>query len=122
MVTGVLWWGSLKCRIRDFPFKYGKQVNLDRPKKAKSLDDRLCRSVERGDSLAVNLAVRSLECETSERYKGFLVRSRLKRVPNKAVKCSAFANKEEVRRFPYRYIEFVKSPDGHMLRSNREMH
>ena len=26
--------------------------------------------------------------------------------------------KEEVRR----YIEFVKSPDGHALRSNREMH
>ena len=29
---------------------------------------------------------------------------------------------EKVRRFPDRYIEFFKSPDGHLLRSNREMH
>ena len=28
---------------------------------------------------------------------------------------------EEVRRFPHRNIEFVKSPDGHVPRSNREM-
>ena len=26
-----------------------------------------------------------------------------------------------MQRFPYRYIEFVKSPDGHALRSNGEM-
>ena len=29
--------------------------------------------------------------------------------------------KEELRRYTYRYIEFVKSPDGRMLRSNRKM-
>ena len=28
----------------------------------------------------------------------------------------------ELRRFPYRYIEFVKSPNGRVLRSNGEMH
>ena len=28
---------------------------------------------------------------------------------------------EEVRRFPFQNIESVKSPNGHMLRSNREM-
>ena len=27
----------------------------------------------------------------------------------------------QVRRFPFRYIESVKSPDGHVIGSNREM-
>ena len=31
-------------------------------------------------------------------------------------------SEEEVRRFPHWYIKFVKSPDGHALRSNYEMH
>ena len=48
-------------------------------------------------------------------------RSRLKRVRNEAVKSNALLC-EEVRRFPFWYIGFVKSPDGHTLRSNCEMH
>ena len=71
------------------------------------------RAMERGDSLAADLARQDFEREASERYKDFVVRSRLKRVPNEAVKCDVFARKEEVRRIPPRYIEFVKSPDGH---------
>ena len=35
---------------------------------------------------------------------------------------NAFAREEEVRRFPCRFMEFIKSLDGHMLRSNRKMH
>ena len=73
------------------------------------------------DSLAVDLTRRDLERKASESYKGFVVRSRLKRVPNEAVKCGAFTRKE-VRRFLHRYIDFVKSSDGHVLQSNREMH
>ena len=118
-VTGNKWWGFLKYRIKDFAIKYDKQLNLDRAKMAKSLDDRLSLAVERGVSLTVHLARRDLEREASERYKGFVVRSKLKRVPNKAGKCSAFARKEGVRRFPYQNIEFM-SLDGYMLRSNRE--
>ena len=45
----------------------------------------------------------------------------MNRVSNEPVKCNAFEREEEVQRFPHRYIEFVKSPDGHVLRSNREM-
>ena len=63
----------------------------------------------RGVSVAVDLAKGDLEA--SERYKGFVVRNRLKRVPNKAVKYNAFMRKEELRRFPRWYIECVKSPD-----------
>ena len=37
------------------------------------------------------------------------------------MKCNAFAREEE-RRFPHRYIEFVKSPDEQVLRSNRKIH
>ena len=74
-----------------------------------------------GDSLTVELARRDLEHETSERYKGFVVRSRLKRVLNEAVKSNATACEEEVRRFSGRYIDSVKSPDGRLLRSNREI-
>ena len=37
------------------------------------------------------------------------------------MKRNAFVREEEVQRFPYRYIEFVKSPNGHVLRSNRKM-
>ena len=85
-VTGNRWWGSLKHRIRDFATKYGQQLNLDRAKEAKSIDDRLSRAVVGGDSLNVELARGDLERESSERYKGFVVRSRLKRVLNEAVK------------------------------------
>ena len=73
----------------------------------------------RGDSVAIDLAKGDLEREASERYKDFVVRNRLKRVSNEAVKCSAFMPKEEWRRFPCRYIECVNAPDGRVLRSNR---
>ena len=58
--------------------------------------------------MAVQLARRDLESKTSERYKGFVVRSRLKRVLNEAVKSNVTAREEEVRRFPGRYIDSVK--------------
>ena len=119
-VTGNRWWGSLKHRIRDFATKYGRQLNLDRTKEAKSIDDRLSRAVAGGDSLNVELARGDLERESSERYKGYVVRSRLKRVLNEAVKTNAPA-REEVRRFPDRYIGSVKAPDGRLLRSGREI-
>ena len=55
-----------------------------------------------GGSLTVELARRDLERESSERYKGFVVKSGLKRVLNEAVKTNATASEEEVRRFPDR--------------------
>ena len=115
-VTGNRWWVSLKHRIRDFAPKYGRQLNLDRTAEAKSIDDRLCRTVARGDSLGVELARRDLERESSERYKGSVVRSRLKRV----LKSNANA-REELRMFPDRYSTFVKTPDGRLLRSGSEI-
>ena len=120
-VTGNRWWESLKFRIRDFAIKYGQQLQLDRAKKVKSLEDRLSRAVEVGDSLAIDLARRDLEREASECYKGFVVRNRLKRVSNEAARCNTFMRKEELCRYTDRYIEFVKSPDGRVQRSNREM-
>ena len=120
-VTGNRWWVSLKHRIRDFATKYGRQLNLDRTTEAKSIDDRLSRAVAGGDSLGVELARRDLERESSERYKGSVVRSRLKTVLNEAVKSNATAREEEVRRFPDRYIASVKTPDGRLLRSGREI-
>ena len=77
--------------------------------------------MKREDSLAIDLAERDFEREATECYKGFVVRSRLKSVPNEAVKCNAFAREEEVRRFPHRYIEFVKSPDRGVLRFSCEI-
>ena len=47
-VTGNRWWASLKHRIRDFATKYGRQLNLDRTKEAKSIDDRLSWAVAGG--------------------------------------------------------------------------
>ena len=58
-----------------------------------------------GDAVAVDLAKGGLKHEDSERYKGFVVRNWLRRVPNEVVKCCAFFRKEELRRFPCRYIE-----------------
>ena len=113
-VTENKWWGSLQYKIKDFAIKCSKQFNLNWDKKAKSLYDRFSRAVERGDFLDVDLARRDLEHEASERYKCFVVRARLKRVPYVAVKCGVFVRTEEVRRFSHRYTEFVKSPDGHM--------
>ena len=77
--------------------------------------------MEGGDSVAIDLAKGNLERETNERYKGFVVRNRLKRVPNEAVKCNAFMRKEELRRFPHWYIECVNTPDGRVLRSSHEI-
>ena len=37
------------------------------------------------------------------------------------MKSNATAREEEVQRFPDRYIDSVKSPDGHLLRLNREI-
>ena len=85
-VTGNRWWGSLKHRIRDFATKYGRQLNLDRTKEAKSIDDRLSRAVAGGDSLNVELGGGDLERSLLSCYKGYVVRSRLKRVLNEAVK------------------------------------
>ena len=120
-VTGNRWWVSLKHRSGYFATKYGRQLNLDRTKEAKSIDDRLSRAVAGGDSLGVELARRDLERESSERYKGFVVRSRLKRVLNEAVKSNATAREEKMRRFTDRYINSVKTPDGRLLRSTREI-
>ena len=121
-VTGNRWWVSLKHRIRDFATKYGRQLNLDRTTEVKFIDDRVSRAVAGGeDSLGVELARRDLERESSERYKGSVVRSRLKRVLNEAVKSNATAREEEVRRFPDWYIASVKTPDGRLLRSGREI-
>ena len=119
-VTGNRWWVSLKYRIRDFATKYGRQLNLNRTKEAKSIDDRLFRAVAEGDSLTVELARGDIECESSERYKGYIVRSRIKRVLNEAVKSNVTA-REEVRMFPDRYIDSVKTPDWRLLRLIREM-
>ena len=117
MDTGNRWWVSLKDRITDFATKYGWQLNLDRNRKAKSIADRLSWAVAGGGySLTAELARKDLE-----RYKGFIVRSRLKRVLNEAVKSNTSACEEEVQRFPDWYIDSVKSPDGHMLWSNREI-
>ena len=121
-VAGNWWWESLKYRSRDVAIKYDQQLQLDRAKKAKSLEDRLSRAVEVGDSLAVDLAWRDIEREASERYKGFVVRNRLKRVSNEAVRYNALMCKEELRRYTEDTpIEFVKSSDGRVRRSNRGM-
>ena len=120
-VTGNRWWVSLKYRIRDFATKYGQQLNLDKAKESKSIDDRLSRAAAGGDSLGVELARRDLERESSERYKGHVVRSRLNSVLYEAVKSNATAREEEVRRFPDRYIASVKTADGRLVRSSREM-
>ena len=43
VVTRNRWWASLNHGIRDFATKYGRQLNLDRTRKAKSIEDRLSR-------------------------------------------------------------------------------
>ena len=89
-VTGNRWWVSLKHRIRDFATNYGRQRNLDRTKEPKSIDNRLSRVVAGGDSLNVELARGDLESESSERYKGYIVRSKLNRVLCVRKKCEGF--------------------------------
>ena len=73
--------------------------------------------MEGGDSQGVDLGTLSVRL-ASEHYKGFVVRSRLKRVLNEAVKCNAFA-REVLSSLPRVRQILVKSPDGRMLWSNR---
>ena len=75
---GIRCWVYLKYRIRDFATKYGRQLNSDWTRKAKSIEDRLSRTVERG-SLNVKIARRDLQRESSECYNGFVVRTRLEK-------------------------------------------
>ena len=51
-VTGNKWWGSLKYRIRNFTIKYGQQLNRDRTKIAKLLQDKLSLALETGGFLS----------------------------------------------------------------------
>ena len=78
-VIGNKWWGTLKYRIRDFAIKYGQRLALDKAAKAKDLEDRVSRAEDGGDPLALDLARRGLERLASERYQGYIVRSRLKK-------------------------------------------
>ena len=77
--------------------------------------------MEQEDAIAVELVRRDLDRAASERYKGYVIRSKLKAVPNEAVKCKTDVRKKEARRFSHRYIESAKSPVGHVLRSRREI-
>ena len=104
-VTRNRWGGSVKHRIRDFAINYGHKLNLDKTKIAKSLEGKLSRAVEWG-TLTIDLVRQDLERQVSERYKGYVVRSRLKRVPNEAVKSNTFVC-EEVQSFPFRYIALL---------------
>ena len=61
-------------------------------------------------TLYVEQARRDLECESSERYKGFVVRTRLKRVLNEALKSNTSAREEEVRRFSPSIYRFHQVP------------
>ena len=108
--------------IRDFATKYSWQLNLGRTRKEKSIEERLFLAVYGGNSLNVKQAGRDLQRETSEHYKGSIVRSRFKWVLNETVKSNVTVPEEAVRRSPLRYIDSVKSPDGRVLQSNREMH
>ena len=82
----------------------------------KSIEDLKPRGVERERGLPNRRAsYQDVESASSERYKGFVVRYRLKKVLDEAVKSKATANEEEVRRFPGRYIDSVKCPDGRVL-------
>ena len=81
--------------IRDFTIKYGHQLNLDRTKEAKSLKDKLF-VLWSGDFLAIELARQELEHEVCEHYKRYVVRSRLNRILNKAMKCNVSTQEEEV--------------------------
>ena len=49
-----------------------------------------------GNSLTIELARGDLEHENSKCYKGYVVRSRLRRVLNEAVKTNTIAREEEV--------------------------
>ena len=86
----------------------------------KSLEDRISRVVEGGFSSS-RFSEGGPERDASERYNDFLFRSRLSRVANEAVKRNAFVRGKESWRFPSRYIESVKFPDGHVLRLNRDI-
>ena len=73
-----------------------------------------------GDSLNVELARGDLERESSERYKGYVVRSRLKRVLNEAVKRTRLRVKKKCEG-PRSVYRFCQGPDGRLLRSTREI-
>ena len=75
VVVGNRWRVSLKYKIRDLTIKYDRKFKLGKAKKKRSLDDKLSRAVERGDSLAIDLAKRDLEREASEHYMSFVVRT-----------------------------------------------
>ena len=65
------------------------------------------------DSLQSNFARQSREREASKRYQRFRVSSC---VSKETVKTDTHLPKEELRRYPGRFIESINFPDGHRIR------
>ena len=63
--------------------------------------------MDRRDSLAIDIARWDLDHEASKCSKGYVVRSRLKRVPRKAMKCNMLVHEEEVWRFLFQHIKLL---------------
>ena len=92
-----------KEEIASAKINFDKNEGL-RTRVGEVLDVKLSRAVEKEESRAIDLARRDIEHEASEHYKGYVVRSKLKRVPNEVVKCNPLAREEEIRGFPHRDI------------------
>ena len=75
----------------------------------------------RGDPLEIELTRRDLECKANECYQGFIVRTRLDRVSNEAVKHNLNSHREELQRFPFRHNKSVMSSNRHKLWSDQEI-
>ena len=120
-VTGNKWWGNLKHRIRTFTVKYSQRLAVDKATAETLLEDKISRAMAGGDSLTIEIARSDLQQAVSARYEGQVVRARLDRVSNEAVKLDASMRKEEMRRWPNRYIRSVKTPDGQILQSTRDI-
>ena len=121
VVTGNKWYVSLKHKIRTFAVKYSQQLALDKATAEKSIEDKLHRAVSGGDTLSAALARADLVQAANDRYNGQVVRSRLDRVSNEAVKLGASMRAEEFRRQKDDYITEIKNPDGRTLRSTRDI-
>ena len=111
------WWTRLKYKIKRFSINYSKRLALDKAKMEASLEDRISRAVDGGDPLEIELVNRDLERLNSERYQGQVVRARLERVSNEAVT----SNIGNMRRWPDRHIQCIKTPDGRTLESPRDI-
>ena len=114
-------WAKLKAEIRTFSVRYGQELALIKAEEKKSLEALEIEAVAGGDTLKAKLARDALKRAAFERYRGSIVRAKLKKVPDEASSARQTETLQEAKLYKDRYISSITSQEGKLLEGPREV-